>query len=127
MLLADPRSSTDWFIIEGAHYTAKFARLVRDPRLRDDIQRTFDEDIARNPYECEEVFGTRLRALTIAYFPPLTIVFQLTKQIESSSFLTLTDSRDDETHNFHWSKPVSLHPVKLDDILRAVLAHPRCS
>jgi|GEM_PF-3342574 hypothetical protein len=64
-------------IIEEAHYTAKFARLVRDPRLRDDIQRTFDEDIARNPYECEEVFGTRLRALTIACFPPLTIVFSI--------------------------------------------------
>ena len=68
-------------IIEEAHYTAKFARLVRDPRLRDDIQRTFDEDIARNPYECEEVFGTRLRALTIACFPPLTIVFRVFSKV----------------------------------------------
>lgn len=62
-------------IIEEPHYTAKFARLVRDARLRDDIQRTFDEDIARNPYEAEQVYGTSLRAITIAHIPILTIFF----------------------------------------------------
>lgn len=64
-------------IIEEAHYTEQLARLVRDAVLRDDIQRSFDYDLSRNPYECEEVPGTRLRALTIACFPPLTIYFSV--------------------------------------------------
>jgi len=73
----DRQDNLRFSIIEEAHYTAKFARLVRDPRLRDDIQRTFDEDIARNPYEFEQVYGTRLRAVTIAHIPLLTIVFSI--------------------------------------------------
>ena len=64
-------------IIEEPNYTAKFARLIRDPLLRDDIQIMFERDIIRNPYEFEEILGTKLRVLTIAYIPLLTVVFSI--------------------------------------------------
>jgi len=63
-------------IIEEPNYTEKFAKLVRDPIFRDDIQRSFEEDISRNPYEVEEI-SEGVRVLTIAHIPLLTIVFTI--------------------------------------------------
>ena len=73
----DWEDSPRFSIIEEPNYTATFSRLVRDPRLRDDIQNVFERDIARNPYDFEEIAGTGLRAVTIAHIPLLTIVFSI--------------------------------------------------
>lgn len=73
----DWQDSPRFSIIEEANYTVEFAKLVRDPILRDDIQDTFARDVIRNPYEFEEILGTRLRAVTIQHIPLLTIVFSI--------------------------------------------------
>ena len=73
----DLQDSPRFSIIEEPNYTVAFAKLVRDPILRDDIQGTFERDIIRNPYEFEEILGTGLRAVTIAHIPLLTIVFSI--------------------------------------------------
>ena len=73
----DWQDSPRFSVIEEPNYTAAFARLVRDPILRDDIQGIFERDVIRNPYEFEEISGTGLRAVTIAHIPLLTIVFSI--------------------------------------------------
>lgn len=64
-------------IIEEPLYEKNFAKLIRDPVLRDDIQLIFERDVIRNPYVFEEISFTKYRALTIACFPPLTIYFMV--------------------------------------------------
>jgi len=73
----DQQDSPPFAIIEEPFYTERFARLVLNPILRDDIQQAFERDIIRNPYECEEIPFTNYRAVTIACFPPLTIYFMV--------------------------------------------------
>ena len=76
----DLENSPRFSIIEEPFYTQQLSRLVNDPILRNDIQQTFDGDIARNPYECEEIPFTKYRAVTIACFPPLTISFRIDEE-----------------------------------------------
>lgn len=73
----DWQDSPRFSIIEEPNYTEEFAKLIRDPLLRDDIQLTFEREVVRNPYEFEEIPGTGLRAVTIPHIPLLTIVFSI--------------------------------------------------
>ena len=73
----DLGNSPRFSIVEEPSYAHQLLRLVADPRLRDDIQQSFDLDIARNPYECEEIPFTKIRAITIACIPLLTIYFRI--------------------------------------------------
>jgi len=73
----DQEGNPGFSIIEEPFYTQNFARLVRDPVLRDDIQLIFERDVIRDPYIFEEISFTKYRAVTIACLPPLTIYFRI--------------------------------------------------
>lgn len=64
-------------IRESTTYQQQFAQLVNSAQLRDDIQRACDLDVAKNPYEFEEIPDTPYRAVGIVCFPPLTIYFSI--------------------------------------------------
>jgi hypothetical protein len=64
-------------VIESEEYAEQLGELVADPRLRDDLQQTFDLDLSRNPSLFQIVPGTQLRAVTLACVTPLTLFFSV--------------------------------------------------
>jgi hypothetical protein len=75
----DLQSKTEQFppyqVIESAEFAEQFAKLVSDPRLRDDLQREFNSVLPLDPEQFPKVPGTSLRAVTIVCFPARTLFF----------------------------------------------------
>ena len=75
----DLQNKTEQFppyqVIESAEFAEQFAKLVSDPRIRDDLQREFYSVLPMDPETFPQVPGTKLRAVTIVCFPALTLFF----------------------------------------------------
>lgn len=61
-------------IIESPEFEEQFSQLVQDPKLRDDLQRSFAWQLPVNPENFHRIPGTKLRFANIAD-PPLTLFF----------------------------------------------------
>lgn len=68
-------------VIESAEFAEQFTKLVPDPRLRDELQREFYSVLPLDPEQFPQVPGTKLRAVTIASFPALTLFFTIKDRI----------------------------------------------
>jgi hypothetical protein len=81
----DLQAKTEQFppyqVIESAIFTEQFSKLVSDPRLRDELQREFYDVLPMDPEQFPKVQGTKLRAVTIACFSPLTLFFVIENRI----------------------------------------------
>ena len=64
-------------VIESDEYAEQLGDLISDPKLRDELQQTFDLDLSRDPSIFQVVPGTKLRAVTLACAPPLTLFFSI--------------------------------------------------
>ena len=73
-------SDPPYCIVESPTFESQFTGLVNNPKLRDDLKNTFDLDLARNPSAFQRIPGTKLRAVTIACSPPLTVYFTVDKK-----------------------------------------------
>ena len=67
-------------VIESEEYTEQFAQLISSPKLRDDLQQTFDLDLPLDPGLFQIVPGTKVSAVTLACTPPLTLYFTIDRK-----------------------------------------------
>lgn len=68
-------------VIESPEFTEQFSRLVSDPRVRDELQNEFYNVLPIDPEKFQKVPGTKLRAVTIACFPALTLFFTIKDRV----------------------------------------------
>lgn len=68
-------------VIESAAFAEQFSKLVGDPLLRDDLQAEFYNVLPQDPEQFQRVPGTKLRAVTIACFPALTLYFSIKDRV----------------------------------------------
>jgi hypothetical protein len=59
---------------ETPEYEKQFEKLVRDPRVRDELQREFSLELPQNPERFYKIPGTKLRFANVGT-PPLTVFF----------------------------------------------------
>lgn len=81
----DLQSKTEQFppyqVIESEEFAKQFLEIVSDPRIRDDLQREFYSVLPMDPEKFPKVPGTKLRAVTIACFPALTLFFVVKNRV----------------------------------------------
>lgn len=66
--------SPPYQIVESPEFAQQFAALVQDPKLRDELQRSFELQLPVDPEHFFCIPGTPLRFANIAT-PPLTLFF----------------------------------------------------
>ena len=74
-------SNPPYLIRESEEYAEQFRHLVPSARLRDEIQRVFYAELPADPEKFERIPGTRLRAVTVATTPPLTLYFTVENRV----------------------------------------------
>lgn len=68
-------------IIESPLFASQFEQLVKDPKLRDEIQRAFFLDLPIRLDEFPTVPGTKIRFAIVNCSPPLTAYFTVKDRI----------------------------------------------
>ena len=67
-------------ITESHEFAEQFARLVSDPKVRDEIQFSFHSELPQDPDKFEKIEGTAVRRAIVNCFPPLRIFFTVSER-----------------------------------------------